>query len=346
MMASERLAFCGEIFKQKIMWTLQYNNTNLGVQPLGGMIAQLDFETEKGNISPLITTDWAEKPNAEKLHPVIRNMQGEWFCLPFGAPSAPPTLPEHWKVAEANPQFNNLHGHCANGEWTLENQSENSLSISFEYPENHPIKQIKKHFLVEENAKVSIKVEVLPKEDCELSLGIHPVFKLAEEAGKTKIKVENYGFVYSFPVDFEVGVSKLNPDTKFTDLAKAPTKDSQTLDLTTLPFDFVGEEVTQLCQVQGKLSLENLSEAYTATLEWNEKDFGNCLLWFSNGGRGGFPFEGKFRGLGVEPNAAAFGVGSPISASKDNPLAKLGAKTSVAFKANEVWQTTYSISIS
>lgn len=325
------------------MWTLHTEKIKLVVQPLGGMIAELEFKTEKGIISPLITTHWANKPNAEKLPPVIRNMQGEWFCLPFGAPAAPPTLPEHWKVADANPQFNNLHGHCANGEWGLENQAENSLSISFEYPENHPIKKVIKHFFLKE--KLSVEVEVLPKEDCELSVGIHPVFKLAEEAEKTKIKIENYGFAYSFPVDFEAGVSTLKPDTKFEALEKAPTKEGNVLDLTRLPFSFVGEEVAQICQVKGKLSLENLTENYTTTLEWNKEDFGNCLLWFSNGGRSGFPFEGKFRALGVEPNAAAFGVGSPISASKDNPLAKLGAKTSVAFKANEVWKTEYSISV-
>lgn len=327
------------------MWTLQTDSGTLAIQPLGGMIARLEFETERGIVAPLITTDWADGPQADAIPPVIRHMQGEWFCLPFGAPAPPAGLPAHWKLAPTHPQFNTLHGHCANGLWSLEEQAPNSIRISFVYPSEHPVRKIGKHFSLE-NGKLSIQVEVETKEDCQLAVGIHPVFRLSDEPGQTQIQASHYEFAHSFPVDFVPEVSRMLPDTTFSQLEAAPSKSGSALDLTSLPFEFPAEEVVQICNAQGNLSIEHLSAGYTATLEWQAQDFGNCLIWISNGGRTGFPFEGKFRGLGIEPNAAAFGVGSPISASPDNPLAKLGAKTAIAFKAGEPWQTQYSISVS
>jgi hypothetical protein len=63
-------------------------------------------------------------------------------------------------------------------------------------------------------------------------------------------------------------------------------------------------------------------------LDWDRTVLPSVLLWISDRALGGDPWEHRYRGLGVEPVAAAFDL-PPAVSTGPNPLAAAGVRTAV-----------------
>lgn len=64
------------------------------------------------------------------------------------------------------------------------------------------------------------------------------------------------------------------------------------------------------------------------TLDWDRDILPSLMLWISDRGAEDPPFNGRYRGLGVEPLAAAFDLADAISTAP-NPLNRRGLRTAV-----------------
>ena len=117
-----------------------------------------------------------------------------------------------------------------------------------------------------------------------------------------------------------------------------------TRDPSTVPLVSHTEDLLQLLDVDGHAELHNLAENYRVSLDWNADQFPDLLLWFSNFGRKHSPWNGRHLALGVEPVCSAFDLGSQIS-SQPNPINARGKATAHVFRAGEVFETCYRVTI-
>jgi len=70
----------------------------------------------------------------------------------------------------------------------------------------------------------------------------------------------------------------------------------------------------------GHVTLGNHAENYKASVLWDPQGFANCNLWLSNHGRTAYPWNGRFRGLGIEPVSAPFDLGDEVANTASNPF--------------------------
>lgn len=310
-------------------------------------MAPVSFDLGDGRIAtPFKVSDWEELPSAAGLPPIMRYIKGDFACVPYGAANPPANLPPEWDgLTKAEPAFAEVHGYGAHHEWSLERMDDSSMTISIDYPAEHPISRLERTIrLVEEDLAVDVELSIIVRVPVRIAAGIHPLFELSQEPQMTLLEV-NFEKGYTFPVPFMAGSSRLAVNAQFFDLGSLPAQDGSTIDGTMLPLPFVAEEVFQLNGLDGSLRIHRLDKGYTTTVSWNKEDFPACDLWFSNGGRKNPPFDGKFHALGVELIAGAFGLTSAISANPENPIARDGYKTAIDITPDKSWSTRYRFSV-
>jgi hypothetical protein len=82
-------------------------NVNFDMTKVAGQLSSVKFRIGNKIVEPFSTAPWCDKPEAEKLIPLLRELRGDFFCAPFGAG---PT----WE-GEAHPP----HGEPANSTWMI-----------------------------------------------------------------------------------------------------------------------------------------------------------------------------------------------------------------------------------
>ena len=178
-----------------------------------------------------------------------------------------------------------------------------------------------------------------------LPIGVHPVFKLPDEPGAARLSAAGDIAVHTYPVDAEMGVSKLPHATRFSSLDKACLADGTAIDLSRHPLPMHTEEIVLVSGVEGRASLDNHEEGYRASILWDIAAFGSCNLWISHYGRTGYPWNGRFKGLGIEPVSAPFDLGCAVATTPTLPLLAEGVTCGVQFHAGKVWTTHYAIEV-
>lgn len=233
------------------------------------------------------------------------------------------------------------HGYSSNHHWDLHKTAEHSLSGTIRYPEDHPIEALERHVKgIAGRREVVCTLTVTPRHDCNLPIGLHPVFRLPENNGDAILDVGPHRNVWSHPLDEDVPLSLVEPNCQFESLDNLWSRDGEPLSLTKLPQPGRSETLLLLTGACGRVSLTNRVERYRLTLVWDTAVFPSLMLWFSNHGRLQRPWNGRHLALGIEPVRAAFDLGAGIS-GQPNPLNRAGTKTAYAFKAGVTLSTTY-----
>ncbi len=107
---------------------------------------------------------------------------------------------------------------------------------------------------------------------------------------------------------------------------------------------FATEELVQLHAPGGRALLRHRAEGITIALDWNAAHFPDVVLWLSNRGRADFPWAGRHVAIGIEPVAAAFDLGTSISAG-ENPLNTKGRATAISLEPGIPFETWYRIAV-
>lgn len=328
-------------------WTLRWDFGSATVQSLGGMLGGLELRLPDGRrIRPLAEGDWsaADGPAYAALPPMIRELRGEWPCIPFGK-DEPRELPAAWVADTSRSVDRFAHGYGSHHGWKLVERSADGLTIAIDYPDAHPVRRVERTLRgIAGRAAIDIRLVVEMRSDFELCLALHPVFRLPEVAGAAELVVEGARGGRTYPIKPDP-TSRLSPDKSFASPAAVPAADGGALDLTRYPSGLRNEELLQIVAPAGRVILRNHAEGYAAALDYDSELFPTLMLWVANGGLAGYPWQGRFRALGIEPARAAFDLGQAVSALPDNPWRQAGVPTTIRLAAGETLTTDYRISV-
>lgn len=301
-------------------------------------------------ISPMLQPPWVDQPPSDELAalpPLVRNMRGEWPCVPFGVNTPVTDLGPSWGYSRTYTPNRWLHGYGSNQPWRCVARSDARLKLGIDYPDEEPIAGLERIITPDPDAAaVDIELVVHPRLDCRLPVGLHPTLGVSEAVGSTRIRPGRFAFGRTYPIRFPGLVQEppqTVPDQEFASLSAVPGTSGTSIDFTRLPFERRYDDLVQLCGIDGTFEVHNEVTNAVLRLTWDARQLPSCLVGPFSRGRLGAPFSGRFIGMEIEPCCSAFGLGTAISTAP-NPIAERGIETAITFRANEVWRTRYRIS--
>lgn len=290
------------------------------VQNFGAMVTASFFKGDRW-IDPF----W-HSPFETSDDDFLRNLRGDFFCVPFGADISPQLDFLEWQIKKNGEETKGWqHGYSSHGEWNQTLTNIYSQRFEIEYPKNSDIEKIERVITADQDV-LNIKNIIYSNKNTSPPVGIHPIFRLPEKPDEAQLVLPKYQGCFTYPGKIDKS-SVFKPNTE-CEVNSVPCFDGTFINATALPLSKNAEELLWLGNVaEGKVVLKNHAEKYEVELTWNNKKYPNLLLWFSCRGREHFPWNKRNLCLGIEPVASAFDLGSEISCA-DNPLAQKGYKTS------------------
>jgi hypothetical protein len=301
---------------------LSWSHGSAEVRALSGAVHHLEFTLPDGRrVRPLAEAAWqgdAGIAGDETIPAHLRHLGGEWPCVPFGKTEADPVV----------------HGFGTDNCWRFEDGEASSIRLTIDYPVDHPVERLGRIVSgVPGEARVEFSLAVTARRDCVLPVGLHPILALG--APEEELRIEGaYSHGETFPVVFEANVSRLAAGTRFDSMAALPLAAGGTMPFGCL-LNETTEEALQLFGTDGDLRIVYPESRHAVRLRWDAADFPACLFWVSTGGRTNKPWNGRFRGFGVEPLDAGF-----VDRGGDGAIT--GGRR---FAAGETWTTRYSIAV-
>lgn len=324
---------------------LGWHHGSLTVQRLGGMLAPVTFILGDGRqVCPMHIAPWADEPGSIELPGILRRLRGEWPCVPFGYTVPPDGFPPDWTAVTgpAAPD-EEAHGFSANHDWQWQECQDGALRLAMDYPEDSPVRRVERVVASDPDAPaVDLEFTIHVRRPCRLPIGLHPVFRLPTRPGGAELRPGEFNHGRTYPGTVEPAAPLFAQDKTFDSLSHVPRRQGEDMDASKLPLALNTEELVQLNGVDGHFSLDNHEESYRVSLSWDPAHFPSVLLWFSNRGRGMVPWNGRHVAIGIEPVCSPFGLG-PSTALADNPIARAGTPTALAFNPEEPFVTRYRI---
>lgn len=321
------------------------------MQDLAAMLGPVEFTLASGRtVSPMAVAPWSDDtgPDHDGLPGVLKRLRGDWACVPFGMTAPPAGLPADWRNLDASAPpdtDHDPHGFCSNNPWSLTPIGATGVHAEIQYPARHPIARLERTASARQGAAaVDVSLTVHPRRDVTLPIGLHPTFRLPDRPGAARLSFGGADVkAWTYPVPAEPGRSRIRANQRDVTLDAIAASDGGSVDIRTLPFDGESEDIVLLTGTEGRVELSDHDGGYKVALEWDHRQLPSCLLWLSNFGRQFYPWNGRFRALGIEPIAGAFDLRLPYRGAT-NPLSAAGLTTGVTFRAGTPWTTRYAIS--
>jgi hypothetical protein len=317
---------------------------SLSVQRLGGMLAPLTFILEDGRqVSPLYLAPWAAQETPPALPEILRNLRGEWPCVPFGSYRPKDGFPLDWAaVIGSGDEDPYLHGFGSNVKWNWSKVTPYEVELSCRYPPNDAIEELVRRITpVPDRAAVDMELLVKPRRRTRLPVGLH--FTFCKPRTRAILRPGVFREAWTGPGPPYEEVQAFAPDCRFQDLRRTPARGGGYIDATTFPLPVPAEDLIQLNGVDGQFAIDLPGDNSRVCLSWNHEHFPSVLLWMSNLGLRRPPWNGEHVALGVEPVCSAFGLGLEATRN-ENPLSRSGINTVIEFDPARPFRTTYRIS--
>ncbi len=309
-------------------------NVTFDLTKIGGQLGPVKFRIGRNTVEPFSTAPWCDKPGAEKLIPLLRELRGDFFCAPFGAG---PT----WR-GEAHPP----HGESANGTWKVEPSVPGRLVATLKTRVRTG--KITKIIEAREGETNLYQTHLLEDFKGDMCIGHHAMLDFKRN-GPGILSTSKIHLAQVLPALFENpvdgGYSSLKPGAWFRKLDNVPMADGGKTDLSHFP---AREGFEDLVMIHHK----DASDFAWSAVVFPEKKFvwfslknpahlASTVLWHSNGGRHYAPWNGRHRGvLGVEDVTAYFHLGLGASLA-DNPWKNKGVPTSLALGRKKCTRIPY-----
>jgi hypothetical protein len=306
----------------------------------GGHLGPVHFKTVRGVIQPFSVAPWFPRAIAPDMPGVLRNLRGDFFCLPFGG-NATPWRGEHHPV----------HGETAEACWRLVGRVQSNGAtelIARLRTQVRPGVITKRVRLVPGQTVLYCSHEIAGM-DGPMCLGHHAMLRFPDHAGAGRIACSGFRFGQVLPAQFENpahgGYSSLRPGAIFRDLRRVPREAGGYADLTRYPAREGFEDLVLLAtRSSGPLAWVAVTfpgEGYLWFALKNPKQLVSTLFWHSNGGRHYPPWNGRHRRvLGLEDVTAFFDLGLAASA-RPNPLSRRGVPTTLTLRPGRPLRIPY-----
>jgi len=328
---------------------LPWRHGILTVEARGAMIGPTLFILADGRmVAPLWLAPWWNEGH-DGLDAMTAALRGEWPCVPFGYPQPAGGMAPDWQAALAADEdwpHDPPHGPASHALWRFESAPDDDhVAMAVDYPEDHDIAGLRRIIRPDAAAPaLDFTLEIMARRETALPVALHFCFRLGPQKGATRLVPGAFARGWTHPGEIEPGRFAVAKGATFDDLAGVPAAAGGRLDLTRLPISTPAEEVLQLTGCDGRFGVAHDGEGWQAELSWPAATLPSTLLWLSNRGRQGAPWDGRTLALGVEPAATAFGLSVPACRA-DNPIAQDGTATALRMAAGETRRIDYRLSV-
>ena len=274
-----------------------------------------------------------------------RKLRGEWPCVPFGYSVSAEGWPDDWAQVMGSPESDEeVHGHSSNHDWTWLESDGHSLSLALDYPVSSPVVRVERTVTPDPAAPaVDIEFSIPVRRACRLPIGLHPVFRLPSEAGAAELELGAFDHGRTYPDDVEPGVPLFAKDAVFAALTRVPARAGGAVDASRLPLAVETEELLQIEGLDGMVALANHAEGYRIRLSWQKEHFPSLLLWYSQPRPQGVAVERPAMSPSASSRSARLSGSARQPPLADNPIARSGIPTALAFVPERPFTTRYRI---
>jgi hypothetical protein len=149
---------------------------------------------------------------------------------------------------------------------------------------------------------------------------------------------------FTYPGIIEPDRMASEPGQTFKTLLHVPQRHNGEIDMSRLPLSRRTEDVLLMSDMEAPVTAIFRNEGFILELDWDRAHLPHCMMWIHDRGLDDPPWNGLFRGLGLEPMASAFDSPWTFSAG-DNPLNRQGYSTSVTMDDGQTQEFSLSIAV-
>ena len=318
---------------------LRWSHGSATFSPTAAMLISGEFLLPTGPFSPFAARTWdPADPGLSSLPGHLRVLGGEFACVPFGSAPGPVDAAPGWAPFSDLPADEPPHGPSADEDWRVEEAGPNSVRFVLDYPHGSPVERLERTVRgVPGEPRLEIRLTITARRAALVPVGVHPIFRMPDPPARVLLEA---GFDRGFTYPGALPGAAATPGVEFDDLRRAGGAD-----LSALPLGAAAEDVVLLTGGDGPVRLTYPDEHASVELAWDRSVLPSLMLWISDRALDGPPWNRAYRGIGVEPVAAAFDLPGAVSAGP-NPLTDRGVRTAVALDPARPVTLRYSISAS
>ncbi|MEP2774334.1 MAG: hypothetical protein ABJQ29_17155 [Luteolibacter sp.] len=279
-------------------FSLKSDLVSLQITREGGHLAPVEFTLGERTVSPYSLSPWKPSEVDPTLPPLLKNLRGDFLCLPFG------------------PQENGPpHGETANHNWEKVSETADSLTLAIEASD--VAAKISKTLALRPGQTALYISHTIEGLEGDWSYGNHPILDfsgLPEESVRISVSPFRWASVYPewFSNPSDGAHQSLKIAALFSDLTEVPLADGGTTDLTRYPARPAADDLVMMV---ADAATPGQPFAWSACVldgyAWfalkNPADFPATLFWISNGGRSAEPWESRHTSrIGIEEVCSHF----------------------------------------
>jgi len=293
------------------------------------LFTDVEFRLPSGRwVSPLATAPWKEDLSPSTPGH-LRRLGGEFFCLPFGGGGTVRDPVEGWQSLTTASPNEPMHGPAANEDWQIIAQEPGGVRLALDLPQEYLVSRIERYIRLDTSkpsARATVTLEI--RRDGRLPVAFHPILRMPENLARLALSA-SFAQGFTYPAVIEPDRMACEPGGKFADLQHVPKRRGGNVDLSRLPLGGRVDDVVLLAGMNGPVRAGFLDEGFGITIDWPRHLLPHCLVWIHDGGIDAPPWNGSYRGIGIEPLAAAFDAPWAVSIG-ENPLRTAGFPTALA----------------
>ena len=314
---------------------LSWSHGEATVLTTAAMLADCSFSLPNGAFSPFARAPWMGTITDHSIIGHLRELGGDFVGLPFGSGGAGHDVPSDWAPLMRDPPYRPIHGPAADADWTIIEADDTTITLALDYPETSPVNRLVRTIAARPSAAaLDFTLAIHARRSARTSVGLHPIFRLPEISGDLQIDAEfDFGLVH--PRQTAPGQAQ-----EFSSLAAVPQGDIL-VDLANPPLAQANLNV-QLCGMHGPLTATYRNLNAGIVLDWDRALLPSLQIWHTNRGIAGPPWNNSYRGLGLEPIAAAFDLHDDVSTGP-NPINARGVATAIAIHPEMPTRITHSV---
>lgn len=298
--------------------TLSWAHGTASVLTTAAMLADCQFNLPGGRFAPFARAPWIGTVDDPAIVGHLRELGGDFVCVPMGA-GGDQSLPPEWAELPNSPARLPIHGPAGDDEWTVAAASPSAITLGLDYPETSPVARLERTISVRRDAPaLDFTLTIFARRAEPSSVGLHPIMRLPEQRGRLELSARfDFGLVHP---------AQIGGNPEFAALSSID-QPGGAVDMSHVPLAIPNLNV-QLCGMHGPVTATYLDEGAGFVLDWDRKLLPSLQIWHTDRGIRGAPWRGRYRGLGLEPIAAAFDLNDAVSTGP-NPINRRGVATAI-----------------
>lgn len=293
-----------EVVHGDTSYVLKNKEVSLAVTRVGGQLAPATFRFAGGKtFQPFSLAPWKPNEVPKSTPQILKNLRGDFFCLPFGEPG------------EGSNGF--IHGDPANRQWRFVQEALGELTLMCNLKELGG-KVFKRLFLRPGHRAIYQSHEVKGIRG-KFPLGYHAILQFPEEEKSVEIRTSRMvgGKVtpkpYGDPAAGEY--TSLKAGSNFSRMDRVPLATGGFTSLRSYPTREGYEDIAMIMNEPGEFAWTAATfPGYVWISLKDPRTLASTVFWISNGGRHMSPWDGRHRQrMGIEEVTSAFALGTQAS---------------------------------